>query len=67
MLNTSHPQPLKDLVYACQSLIKWHDEYTSEMEWTALSKENSFRERIRNLLPICLDIIKNDALLIDCE
>ena len=67
MLNTQHPQPLKDLVYCCQSFLHWHDEYDSEQEWSALQNEANFRERMRELLPQCLELIKNDVQLIDCE
>lgn len=67
MINTDHPQPLKDLVFACQSFLYWRDEYYSEQEWTAMKKANDFIARIRDLVPQCIDIIKNDAVYLDCE
>lgn len=67
MIDITTPQPIKDLVYCCQSLLYWHDEYASEMEWTALRRENDFLERIRDLTPMCLDLIKNDVGILDCE
>lgn len=67
MLNTTHPQPLKDLVYCCQSLLHWHDEYQNEHEYTALKNEGNFLQRIRELTPQCLEIIRNDVEIIDCE
>lgn len=67
MLNTTHPQPLKDMVYACQAYLRWHDDYETTQQWEALHNEVNFLNRMRDLLPLCLDIIKNDALLIDCE
>lgn len=67
MIDTTHPQPIKDLVYCCQSFLHWHDEYDAEQEWTALQNETNFRERMRELLPQCLAIIKNEPLELDCE
>lgn len=67
MINTTHPQPLKDLVFACQSMLFWHDEYKSELTWSALKNETDFIGRIRELVPQCLEIVKNDSLIIDCE
>lgn len=67
MLDTTTPQPLKDLAYCCQSLLYWHDEYQTEGEWTALHKQAQFFERIRELVPICLDLIKNNPEPLDCE
>lgn len=67
MLDTTTPQPIKDLVYCCQSLLFWHDEYQSEMEWTALHREAEFLDRVRDLVPMCLDLIKNDVGILDCE
>lgn len=67
MLDTTTPQPIKDLVYCCQSLLYWHDEYTTEGEWTALHKEAKFLDRIRELVPMCLDLMQNDIAILDCE
>lgn len=67
MIDTTHPQPLKDLVFCCQSLLHWHDEYDNTQLYEALRNEVNFRERIRELVPQCLAIIRCDADLIDCE
>ena len=67
MLNTSHPQPIKDIVYACQSLLHWHDEFCDTQLWEAGKNEAMFFERIRELVPQCLDLLKNDVSLLDCE
>lgn len=67
MIDCLTPEPIKDLVYACQAMMHWHDEYYSEHEWTALNNENTFRERIRELVPQCLEILRNNPTLIDCE
>lgn len=67
MIDCETPEPIKSLVFACQAMIHWHDEYASEQYWDALSKENTFRERIRDLLPSCLDLIRNYPEQIDCE
>jgi hypothetical protein len=67
MIDCTTPEPIKDLVFACQAFLFWFDEYKTEGEWTALNKENTFRERIRELVPECLKLIKHDAQLLDCE
>lgn len=67
MINTDHPQPLKDLVFACQSYLHWRDEYDSEHEWTAMKNATDFLERIRQLVPQCIEIVKHDAVYLDCE
>lgn len=67
MIDCTTPEPIKSLVYACQSMLYWHDEYDSEGEWTALNKENTFRNRVRELLPQCLEILRHNPAPIDSE
>lgn len=67
MIDYTTPEPIKDLVFACQAFLHWFDEYKTEGEWTALNKENTFRERIRELVPECLNLIRHDTQLLDCE
>jgi hypothetical protein len=67
MIDYSTPEPIKDLVFACQAFLFWFDEYKTEGEWNALNKENTFRERIRELVPECLNLIRHDAQLLECE
>lgn len=67
MIDCTTPEPIKDLVYACQAMLFWHDEYDSEQEWTALKKSVEFRERIRALVPQCLELLKHNPAPLDCE
>lgn len=67
MIDCTTPEPLKSLVYACQSMLHWHDEYESEQEWTALKNESSFVERIRELVPQCIELLQHNPTPIDCE
>lgn len=67
MIDCTTPEPIKDLVYACQAMLHWHDDYKTEQEWAALQEETKFRERIRELVPECLKLLKNDPSPIDCE
>lgn len=67
MLDITTSQPVKDLIYACQSFIHYYDEYESEQTWEALKRETDFLNRIRELVPACLDWIKQDRSNIDCE
>lgn len=67
MIDCTTPEPLKSLVYACQSMLHWHDEYKSEQEWTALKNETSFLERIRELVPPCIELLKHNPSPLDCE
>lgn len=67
MIDCVTPEPIKSLVYACQAMLHWHDEYDTEQEWTALSKENTFRERIRELVPQCLELLRHNPTPLDCE
>ena len=67
MIECVTPEPIKSLVYACQSLLFWHDEYDTEHEWTALNNESNFRERIRELVPQCLELLRHNPTPLDCE
>ena len=67
MIDCNTPEPLKSLVYACQSMLHWHDEYESEQEWTALKNETTFLERIRELVPQCIELLQHNPTPIDCE
>lgn len=67
MIDCTTHEPIKSLVYACQSLLHWHDEYVSEQEWTALKNEATFLERIRELVPPCIELLKHNPSPIDCE
>ena len=67
MIDCTTPEPIKSLVYACQSMLHWHDEYESEQEWTALKNETSFVERIRELVPQCIELLQHNPTPIDCE
>ena len=67
MIDCVTPEPIKSLVYACQAMLHWHDEYDTEQEWTALQKETSFRERIRELVPQCIELLKHIPSPLDCE
>lgn len=67
MIDYTTPEPIKSLVYACQAMLHWYDEYESEQEWTALKNENTFRERIRELVPQCLELLRHNPEPLDCE
>lgn len=67
MIDYNTPEPIKSLVYACQSMIHWHVEYESEQEWTALKNETTFFERIRELVPQCIELLQHNPTPIDCE
>ena len=67
MLNTTMEQPLKDLVYNCQAYLHWYDEYKADELWDAQKKCNDFLQRIRKLVPQCLNLIKHDVSVLDCE
>lgn len=67
MIDCNTPEPIKSLVYACQSMLYWHDEYKSEQEWTALKNETTFLERIRELVPPCLELLMHNPSTLDCE
>lgn len=67
MIDCTTPEPIKSLVYACQAMLHWHDEYDTEGEWTALNKEVNFRERIRELVPQCLELLSHNPTPLDCE
>lgn len=67
MIDCTTPEPIKSLVYACQSMLHWHDEYESEQEWIALKNESSFVERIRELVPQCIELLQHNPTPIDCE
>ena len=65
MIDCVTPEPIKSLVYACQAMLYWHDEYATEQEWLALTKENGFRERIRELVPQCIELLKHNPSPLD--
>lgn len=67
MIDCTTPEPIKSLVYACQAMLHWHDEYESEQEWIALKNESTFLERIRELVPPCIELLKHNPSPIDCE
>lgn len=67
MIDCTTPEPIKSLVYACQAMLHWHDEYESEQEWTALKNESIFLNRIRELVPPCIELLKHNPSPIDCE
>lgn len=67
MIDYTTPEPIKSLVYACQAMLHWHNEYESEQEWTALKNESTFLERIRELVPLCIELLKHNPSPIDCE
>lgn len=67
MIDCVTPEPIKDLVYACQAMLHWHDEYAAEQIWDALKNETEFRERIRELVPTCLELLKHNIAPLDCE
>lgn len=67
MIDCVTPEPIKSLVYACQAMLHWYDEYHTEQTWTALSNECDFRERIRELVPQCIELLKHNLAPLDCE
>lgn len=67
MIDCVTPEPIKSLVYACQAMLHWYDEYNTEHEWTALQQETTFRERIRELVPQCIELLKHNPSPLDCE
>ena len=50
----------KDIIYNLQAYFYWCDEYRTEEEWTALNKSRNFEERLRELLPKALEMLKDD-------
>lgn len=50
----------KDLVYNLQAYIHWYNEYRTEHEWTASKNADSFLQRLIDLLPEALDMLKTD-------
>ena len=67
MIDCVTPEPIKSLVYACQAMLHWHDEYQSEHEYTALANESKFVERVRELVPQCIELLKHNPSPLDCE
>ena len=67
MIDCKTPEPIKSLVYCCQSYLFWYDEYESEEYWTALQNQTNFLNRIRALVPQCLSLIGHDIECLDCE
>lgn len=67
MIDTTHPQPLKDMVYGVQAYLHWSEVYQNTQEWEALRNKTNFECRLRELLPQCLAIIKQEPLVIDSE
>ena len=67
MIDCTTPEPIKSLVYACQAMLHWHDEYESEQEWTALKNETTYFERIRELVPPCIELLNHNPSPMDCE
>lgn len=67
MIDYVTPIPFKDLVHACQAMMHWHDEYAAEQTWVALKNETNFRERIRELVPQCIELLKHYPLQVDSE
>ena len=67
MIDCETPEPIKDLVYNCQAFLYWSDEYKCEGYWDALQKQNTFLERIRELVPQCIRLLGHTPAPLDCE
>ena len=50
----------KDLIYNLQAYLYWKDVYKSEEEWVMHKNVVNFEERLRQLLPKALEMIKDD-------
>lgn len=50
----------KDLIYNLQAYLHWLDEFKAEQEWTASKNADSFLQRLRELLPEALNMLKTD-------
>lgn len=50
----------KDIIYNLQAYLHWHDAFSAEHEWTYSKKADTFLERLRELLPEGLEMLKTD-------
>lgn len=57
---------IKDLVYNLERYLYWYDEYESEHEYTALSMERKFMDRLQQLLPPILQALKENDFDANC-
>lgn len=51
---------VKDIVYNLQAYLHWFDEFNSENEWTASKNADTFLQRLRELLPQALEMLKTE-------
>lgn len=54
------PQIFKDFVFNVNSMLYWRDEFIAKGEWTANKNLTNHIERIRDLLPKVLDMVRNE-------
>ena len=55
------PQIFKDFVFNVQSMLLWWHDYADTGEWTANKNCNTHRERVEDLLPQVLELIKDQG------
>lgn len=60
------PQIIKDFVFNVQSYLHWLDDYRCEGEWTCIKNMNNHLERIRELLPQVLDLVRDSGFDDNC-
>lgn len=56
----------KDIIYNLQAYLHWYDEFSAEHEWTASKNADTFMERLRELLPKGLEMLKTDDFDYQC-
>lgn len=56
----------KDIIYNLQAYLYWYDEFCAEHEWTASKNADTFMERLRELLPKSLEMLKTDDFDYQC-
>ena len=51
---------MKDIIYNLQAYLYWRDVYNAEEEWSMLKNVVDFEQRLRDLLPKALAMLKTD-------
>lgn len=65
-MKPAHKILVKDIIYNLQAYLHWVDEYQAEHEWTASKNADTFMERLRDLLPEALSMLKTDDFDYKC-
>lgn len=65
-MKVEHKTLTKDIIYNLQAYFYWLDVYRAEEEWTMLKNVTNFENRLRELLPHGLDMLKTDNFDYKC-